>query len=63
MFIGVFDADSLGDDDALGRVEIPLASLHADTVYDVWAPLQNSPFTQHMHKCAYHYTYDNTCQG
>ena len=50
MYVALFDEDSFDDDDPLGRVEIPLASLYPDTVYDVWAPLQNSPFTMHMHK-------------
>jgi hypothetical protein len=48
--VALFDEDALGDDDPLGRVEIPLASLHPNTIYDVWAPLQNSPFTMHKNK-------------
>ena len=50
LYVALFDADDMDDDDPLGRVEIPLGALYPNTVYDVWAPLQNSPFTLHMHK-------------
>ena len=43
--VALFDEDMVGDDDPLGRAEIPLAALHPCTEYDVWMPLQKAPYT------------------
>ncbi|EOD23827.1 hypothetical protein EMIHUDRAFT_457875 [Emiliania huxleyi CCMP1516] len=50
LCVALFDEDMVGDDDPLGRAEIPLAALHPLTEYDVWMPLQKAPYTLHMRK-------------
>lgn len=41
LHVALFDADfsEVDADDALGRVSLPLAQLHPDTVYTAWLPL------------------------
>ena len=42
LYVAIYDEDGIGSNrsDNLGRVVIELATLHSDTVYDVWLPLQ-----------------------